>query len=241
MSTLKALRSIPTPLSNMKRSVLKEWTQLHDRLVKATQDAFQKDSLWEDAQSQAALKPGSVVDKELIDELNELVYDTLGLKKQDRALVEDFVQVRLGLNDGGLGKEAIGQPTKKQLETYGRRLRDELDTFIEGEIPGRHVIEILYDEYSGMVRINLNRKSSSKIELCAVKAGGPESGRLQKCREHVRQQRSQWVYFDRNFRAYDKTYIYVLKPMQRFHWTATQARIDAREIISESIARGSGS
>jgi N-6 DNA methylase len=241
VSTLKTMRRMPTPLFSISRKELKEWIRLHDRLAKASRDSFHKGYLWKDAHSQAAPKPGPVVDQELFDELNSLVYKALGLKKQDRALVQDFVQVRLGLNDGGLDKEAIDPPTKIELKNYGRRLRDELDSFIAGEIPGRHVVEILYDEYSGMVRINLNRKSSGKKEMFVVKAGDSESNHLQKCREHVRQQRSQWVYFDRNFRAYDKTYIYVLKPMQRFHWTQTQARIDAREIISESIARGRSS
>lgn len=240
ISTLKTMRRIPTPLLGISRNELTEWTQLHDRLAEATQEKFQQKSLWDDSQSQAALNPGSVVDKDLIEELNELVYDSLGLKKQDRILVQDFMQVRLALNDGGLGKDAIDPPTKVELKAYGRCLRDELDSFIEGEIPGRHKIEILYDKYSGMVRLNIDRKISGKKEVFVIKEGDSESGHLQNCREHVRQKRSQWVYFDRNFRAYDKPFTYVLKPMQRFHWTQTQARIDAREIISESITRGSG-
>ncbi|MFC1783602.1 class I SAM-dependent DNA methyltransferase [Planctomycetota bacterium] len=242
LSTITTMRKIPTPLLNIDRNDLKDWVQLHKKLVKATQDEFRRGSLLPDVQTQAVQKPGPVVNKELIDELNALVYRTLELEKQERDLVQDFVQVRFALNNGELGKEAIGQPTKRQLEIYGRHLRDEMDTFIEGEIPGRHGVEILYDEYSGMVRVKLVKNASGKKEVLVFKAGDAAAESLEKCREHIRQQRSQWVYFDRNFRAYDsdKSYMYVLKPMQRFHWTQTQARIDAREIISESITRGNG-
>ncbi len=61
---------------------------------------------------------------------------------------------------------------------------------------------------------------------------------LEGIRRHLRQKRSQWIYFDRNLRVYDGSRTYVLKPMQRFHWTRSQARLDALDIISESMARG---
>jgi hypothetical protein len=51
----------------------------------------------------------------------------------------------------------------------------------------------------------------------------------------LRKQCSQWVYFDRNLRIYEGTRTFIFKPMQRFHWTVSQAMVDAREIISETL------
>lgn len=47
--------------------------------------------------------------------------------------------------------------------------------------------------------------------------------------------RSQWVYFNRNLRIYEGSKIYILKPLQRLHWTRTQAVQDAGEIIAETV------
>jgi hypothetical protein len=52
----------------------------------------------------------------------------------------------------------------------------------------------------------------------------------------LRKERAQWVYFDRNLRLYEGTRTCILKPMQRFHWTESQAMVDARHIIAETLA-----
>ena len=52
------------------------------------------------------------------------------------------------------------------------------------------------------------------------------------------QARNQWIYFNRNFRVYERNRTLVLKPLQRFHWTKTQAALDAQSIISETLADG---
>jgi hypothetical protein len=46
------------------------------------------------------------------------------------------------------------------------------------------------------------------------------------------------VYFDRNLRVYEGTKTFVFKPMQRFHWTESQALMDARQIIAETLQGG---
>jgi len=58
---------------------------------------------------------------------------------------------------------------------------------------------------------------------------------LERTRQRLRQQRAQWVYFDRNLRIYEGTRTFIFKPMQRFHWTESQAMLDAREVIAETL------
>jgi len=62
------------------------------------------------------------------------------------------------------------------------------------------------------------------------------AAQLEKTRQRLRKGRAQWVYFDRNLRIYEGTRTFVLKPMQRFHWTESQAMVDARHIIAETLA-----
>lgn len=236
-STLKALRRVPTPLTGMSRSQIRTWARLHDRLAKGTRGAFEKRRLLSGDRSRPLLPPGPVVGRSMLKELNTMVYAALGLRLPERALVHDLVRVRLALNNGALGKDAVRQPTETQMRAYGARLKAQLDEFIRGELSGRHDIEVIHDDCSGMIHVNLVRGSTANGRVSVTRAGSTEAADLEKCRDHVRQQRSQWVYFDRNLRAYEGTHTYVLKPMQRFHWTETQARIDAMDIVAESIAR----
>jgi len=240
VSTLKALRMVPTPLAGMRRNDLRDWARFHDELAKATKatrDAYQGGMLWQDRHSESVRAQGSVVGGEMMDEMNSLVYGALDLCPKERSLVRDLVRVRLALNDGQLGDEAVRRPTKTEMRTYGLALQAELDDYIRGELSGRHDVRIVYDDFSGMVCMSLIRNGATKGRTSVMRADDSEAAGLEQCRQHIRQQRSQWMYFDRNLRIYDGDHTYTLKPMQRFQWTETQARIDAIDVISESIAR----
>jgi hypothetical protein len=43
------------------------------------------------------------------------------------------------------------------------------------------------------------------------------------------------VYFERNLRMYEETRTYLFKPMQRIHWTESQALADASSIIADTL------
>jgi hypothetical protein len=236
-STLNALRKIPTPLNKMKPSDLALWTEMHDKLAKATREAFQSKRLWKDDDEDQVVRHGSVIKGKLIAEMNELVCDSLQLTRQERTLVHDLVRVRLALNDGKLGKEAVGQPTAAELRAYGLSLQEGLDDYICGEVSGRHDVQIVHDSHSGMVRLTLIRNATGKGQVSVVPANASEATALETCRKRLRQEKGQWVYFDRNLRVYEGDDTYILKPMQRFQWTRSQARIDAMDIVAESMAR----
>ena len=236
VSTLKALRKIPTPLMEMGASELKGWASLHDRLAKATREAYRDEVLWRDEDGNEIVPHGPVLRADSMKELNDLVYKSLGLAPSERALVEDLMHVRLDLTDGKLGVRAVGPPKHKDLRAYGAALRKELDDYICGVLPGKHDVHIIYDAHSAMVCMVL-AQNAPKGYVSVTKAGAAEAKNLEAFRQHVRQKKSQWVYFDRNLRIYDGKNTYILKPMQRFHWTRSQARLDAMDIISESMAR----
>jgi len=236
VSTLKALRKIPTPIANMPKRNLRKWADFYDSLTKATLEAYEKSTLWHNEDA-ASLTQGSVVGTRRIQELNKLVNDSLVLKPKDQALIHDFVRVRCALNDGRLGPEAVHPPTKTEMRKYATSLQKELDDFIEGELLGRHDVQIVYDRDSGMICVTLVQNTTTKGLISVSQANTPEAEALNKYRKQIRRQKSQWVYFNRNLRIYNDNQICVFKPMQQLHWTATQARIDAMDILSESMSR----
>lgn len=235
-STLKALLRIPTPLLGMQRTEIKKWSQFHDRVANATARPHQSKNLFANDEGGIPVH-GPVLDGPAVAELNELVADAMGLADDERALIHDMVRVRLTLIGGKLGKEAVGRPSKEDMQTYGRSLQEELDGYTCGEIAGRHSVEIVHDDCSGMVCVTFRRNGTQNGRVPVMQADASGAMALEKCRQHIRRQKSQWVYFDRNLRVYDGDRTCIFKPMQRFHWTRTQARIDAMDIVPESMAR----
>jgi hypothetical protein len=211
---------------------LADWAELHRQLASTKprplhpENQDQQDLFIREDAKQGAL----------LDQLNKLVSDTLGLDDRERALVHDLVHVRLALNDGKLGKEAVLQPKKPELEAYARRLKRELDDFVGEDLLRRHEVTIVFDDRSGMVAINFTTDHEGARKVTVRHADKPEVAQLEKTRRRLCEQRAQWVYFNRNLRIYEGRRTYMLKPMQRFHWTESQAMVDAGEIIAETLA-----
>jgi len=234
VSTLATLRSVPAPFLEMSRQDMKTWAELHDELVKETVSAYKNEGLL-DGNNRS--RRGSIVSPKTLERMNKHVYDSLGLSVREREVIQDMVRVRLNLDDGKLGEAAVGKPTASELRKYGTSLRDELDDYVCGEGIGVHGIEIIHDSQSGMISVKLIPHSSERQQVAVLAADAPEAAALEAFRAQIRQKLAQWVYFDRNLRIYDRNRTCIMKPMQKFHWTRTQARLDAMEIISESIAR----
>ena len=176
----------------------------------------------------------------LLTELNDRVYDVLKMTERDRALVHDLVHVRLALNDGNIGRAAVRPPDPTTMRRYGRRLKKELDAFLGDIIPKRHNVSIVHDDMSGMVAVEFVGKSKASGSISVFRADRREAKELAKTRDRLQHEYSQWVYFNRNLRIYDQNHTYLLKPMQTFHWTESQAMSDASDIIAETLDAGGG-
>ncbi len=129
-------------------------------------------------------------------------------------------------------------PKVVELRAYAERLKSELDDFLDGESAKRHQVAVIHDSLSGMVQVDLIKDSAAARKVQVTKADNATAVELERTRQRLRVQRSQWVYFDRNLRIYEGTKTFVFKPMQRFHWTESQAMVDARQIIAETLQGG---
>ena len=147
------------------------------------------------------------------------------------------------MNDGKIGKPAVRPPKTDELKAYAKRLKKDLDAFVDGELEKWHQIGIVYDKASasGMIQVDLIADKAAAREIAVVAADSPTAKQLEKARQRLRKQHRQWVYFDRNLRIYEGTKTFVFKPLQRFHWTESQAMQDASEIIAETLQLGDDS
>jgi hypothetical protein len=229
---------MPIGIADLPLRQLRGWSDLHARLARTTPQTVRAEKAEPSGERQLTLLPADDDDSELahlLRTLNDMVSESLKLDTTERALIHDLVHVRLALNDGKTGSPAVRQPTKPELQAYAQRLKSELDDFIDGELPKRHTVDIVYDELSGMIQVDLVWASGAARGVSVAKADDRTARPLERTRRRLRDQRAQWVYFDRNLRIYEGTRTFVFKPMQRFHWTQSQAMIDAREIIGETL------
>ncbi|MFN0170865.1 MAG: hypothetical protein ACKV22_30970, partial [Bryobacteraceae bacterium] len=212
-NTLKALRSIPLPFDS---TTTREWEDLYSRIAyqSAGRDDFDR--------------------PELVKKLNDLASEALKLSPRARAAVADLVGIRFGLNQGKMEPSAVGQPPADELQAYGRALADELNDFIGQSSSTRHRIDILVGSGSGMVAVELVA-GVDRPTVSVWAASDPVAQQLAETQQRLTEQRAQWLYFNRNLRVYKGSRTYILKPLQRFHWTRTQAIQDAAEIIADCL------
>lgn len=234
LATLDALRAVPLPQNLYDGQNLGPWHKLHARLVKVSARRIRLMENEEGTLFTPMSESGEKIE-DLVEELNELTNRELRLDDREQALIRDLVHVRLQLNDGKVGGSAVSAPKVSQLRTYAKRLKSELDAYIGSRLRKRHAVEVLYDAHSGMVEIDFCKKDAT--DPVTVRAADDKTASvLLATRTRLRKERSQWVYFDRNLRLFVGTRTYLFKPMQRFHWTESQAMFDASKIIAETIA-----
>jgi len=230
-ATLDDLRSLPVPFSPETHKEVESLSTLYDRLseVAAQGRAIQGGS--------QGLFGSETQDSDLdalLDKLNSLVGEYLRLDKRSLAIVHDLVHVRAALNDGRIGSAATGAPTAPEIRAYGHVLQDELNGFL-GRKEDSHQVSILRDNESGVIQTCLVRTEDASKRVEVFRAGQTAGRVLQEARERLREQHAQWLYFDRSLRIYEGSCIYLMKPMQRMHWTRSQAMVDAENIIADTL------
>lgn len=216
VNTLKALRYLPIPFADGGKSI-GEWESLYTRMAEAIagEDNFDR--------------------PDLIRALNELTFDSLRLGSRARAAIHDLVHIRLSLNQGKIGKDAIRPPKVEELKTYAGALRGELDAFVGEKSEIRHRVDVLFDGDSGLAVVEIVGGATGRLPVRVMRATDEAARGFAAARNQLIEKHAQWLYFRRNLRVYEPSKTYILKPLQRLQWTQTQAMQDAGDIIAESI------
>jgi hypothetical protein len=237
-ATLEALRKMPAPIASLTRDELKEWTALHAKLAKCKpRKLADLKKKTDSAQSDLFESTESDLD-ELLEKLNQMTADVLGLSSEERSLIHDFVQVRYALNDGKRGYAAMRPPEQKELLGYAKTLKGELDDFT-GDFAGRsHQVTVVADAESAMIEIDFTKDHERARNPMILSADTKEARALRRTRERLLEDEGawQWAYFNRNLRIYRGRKTYLFKPLNRFHWTQSVALTDASQVIAETLS-----
>lgn len=225
ISTLDTLRKLPVPFSEMSASEIATWAALRDRIVVASGD--------ESVFTGSRRKETSIDD--LIRELNQMVVDALGLQEFEQALIRDLVHVRMELVKGKTSKYAMAIPTEDELRQYASVVVKELDAFIADQPELSHSVFIIKERGSAIVAVSLHQNELPDRKIRVVNADEDTTRKLASIYKKIHKRYSQWVYFYRNLRLYDGRTVFIFKPLQRLHWTQSQAALDAGSIIGETL------
>lgn len=244
-ATLDALRLLPLPVATLSAEVLREWAGLQERLAEASRQDFIRSK----RVSQVPLFPKGLEENELptesvtaslVEELNDRVYTSLGMSTRDRCLVRDLMHVKLSLNDGKVGPPAVRPPNTPELHAYAQMLRGELDAFVSSSTSKRHHVLILPSDGFGTVEIRFEEQGDQPKQPSLITQESKSWTELQNMSRTLGRDQSQWLIFNRNLRVYRGTTTYLFKPLQRFQWTESQARLDAADIIAETLSGAGG-
>ncbi len=164
--------------------------------------------------------------------LDERVAESLGLPFSITFIVREFFRVRYKLNKGKSPFRLRESPNEPELMAYTKRLRAELDGFLDGK--ARHAIVVRHSGRGIAVSIRLTSGNEPIAPVISLADGG-DVAFLDELLEAAEQQFSQWVYVKRNVRIFDGDTLHLIKPQRRLEWTETQALLDADDIIAEVL------
>lgn len=230
VSTLRSLRELPVPFSEMSDTEISQWAELHGQIVQAARN---------ERQAARPLLHAAETDTPslhaLLDELNERVFRTLRLRDFERALVRDLVHLRMQFIKGKVSREAVRSPSNQELQRYAQVVTAELDAFVDNNPSLKHSTTVVRNGGSAIVAIRVHYSAPPEHRVRIENADSATARQLAPIRSRIREKHSQWIYFERNLRLYEGRNTYVFKPLQRLHWTESQAILDAGTIIAETL------
>jgi type I restriction-modification system DNA methylase subunit len=220
---LRAVRAIPTP--DFSDEQIKALANIH-------RDILQDEKTFRLASDDA---PDASVKQRFID---KAVFEALDVPDDVRVVVEDFRDNRLPLDNGYGALKKLGKPpTNKELQAYGRALRDEMEGFLMGE--AHPCVRIITSEDLVCCELQLLPTASTASQTIEVIDAGENSkgnAAHRKLRELLSEKFSQWAYIDRSLRVFKEDTVQVFKSPRLMDWTRTQALNDADAIIAEILA-----
>jgi hypothetical protein len=246
------IEAFPMPVGKLlsDSNEVSKWVALHDELVKA--DAMERKKrvarkekrlLWtnqDGADTTPYLGVGTM--DTLLGEMNEKVYDLMGIGTKQQWLIEDMLSTRMKLNDGVFNaKEAVRPASKREIAEFAHVFQEELDLFLDHAGRGQvHKVKVLYGQRSAVLIVeHLSQAKPTEPEVVAVKDNAVRQELNELQTRLTRKPESQWMYFRRCLRVYDGRRTYVFKPRERLYWLKSQALAEADEFIAEKVSADS--
>ena len=175
---------------------------------------------------------------ELQRKIDDEIFKLFKIPHDIQTLVNEFVHIRLALDDQSTMAKATREPTRQELLDYVCELQAELDGFLMGKAyhrvhinQSKHFIECVVEITKENEAIHIDEHSIKKVNSTIGET-------LANISDGLREQISQWVYVQRGLRLFDGPRVYIYKAPRLIDWTKTQAMNDAGDIIGQVVSNG---
>lgn len=173
------------------------------------------------------------VKQKLQRQIDEEIYDIMGVPEDIRRTVKDFIDNRLPLDTPSKQGKLTRKPTEQEFMDYAYELRDYLDGFLGGK--SYHQVTIRYSDELVECTVETGRTEGPIpiVDSNIHKASTTMESLMSELEDNLRQQLSQWVYVRHGLRLFDGPKVFLYRAPRLHDWTITQARIDASDIIGD--------
>ena len=136
-----------------------------------------------------------------------------------------FRDNRLPLDKGASALKKLGKrATIKELQAYGRTIRDELERFLLDE--AQPSVRLITADDLICCELQLSPAGTQQPQVIDVLNADDNSktrGDMRKLREQLSERFSQWAYVDRSLRVFGEDTVQIFKSPRLMDWTRTQA------------------
>ena len=221
ITILDTLKCLPVPFVTMKEEEIECWSNLYEKLQR---------------NARAGKGFSRKLQEALLQEANERINKVLGLRDSERILIHDFVHYKMKFVNCRVSADLIGPCQESEPQKYAQRLEKELNAFFEPDYDLRHQVTVLNPSNDLIAGIRIDILEGKK----ASRSASPDVCIPDKILELILRQHSQWLYFQRELRVYDKSSIFLFKPNEKIQWIESQALVDADNILCEILASKGG-
>jgi hypothetical protein len=168
-------------------------------------------------------------------EIDEIIYDALGLSQKERYLIEDTLSYSLGLFQEGEKSEAYHRPTTDELENYAKILCEDINDLLQRSETTVYATIFESEHYSPLNMVAIRFTTRTKPHALEKNSSREEiTKRLKEINNYVYEKFSESVYFRKIVKYYNDDTVFIIKPNEKRFWSRSMAMSDADDIIIET-------
>jgi type I restriction-modification system DNA methylase subunit len=165
-------------------------------------------------------------------EINEVVYDLYNIDKDEKQLIEEFINSSTDLFLKQEKSKALLPVLQNQIVEYGKLISNELGDFLEGQNLYVNVTTYNIGHFNPLMMVKLSFADEPRIQVQSKEYIDKE---LKDIDSYLWEKKATSIYFRKKLNYKTGNDIYIIRPNQRRFWSQSMALEDASELILEIL------
>jgi hypothetical protein len=169
--------------------------------------------------------------KQKEEEINRKLESIAGLTAKEQILIQDTLKFSLNLLEQGEHSIGFEHTSRDENEAYADMLTGEMNEVLQHS--SYKVNAVIYDTQE-KDPLNLVTLSIITVKKNIVfKSADDLTYALKTINTRMARQKRQNIYVKQQYKYFDNTFIYIVKPNRKYFWTRSQAMNDAMSLVTE--------